>query len=217
MKLPTDTEMMDWLSAGNGISFERHRQSMLSERTEEEQKTGGYNGRIDFFSEESQHLTNVPSLRVAIATAMLMDAERKTEKTSNFFARNYAKMLEYTGHGVPKDLRQYSPIDWDKTVYAGGADTYWEEYNLKLWLEYCLFPALMCIVKKVRVLKLEELTDTAVTAVAIAAFAGHCKPLDAPASSKADEALRRWIEYALAHREELSDERLEAHKDATRP
>jgi hypothetical protein len=131
MKLPTDTEMLDWLSAGNGISFKRHRQSMLSERTEEEQKTGGYNGHIDFFSEESQHLTNVPSLRVAIATAMLMDAERKTEKTSNFFARNYAKMLEYTGHGIPKDLRQYSPIDWAKTVYVGGNDTQLSDERLE--------------------------------------------------------------------------------------
>lgn len=127
MKLPTDTEMLDWLSAGNGVSFEPHYQSMLSERTEEEQKTGGYNGRIDFFSEESQHLTNVPSLRVAIATAMLMDAERKTEKIGNFFARNYAKMLKHTGHGIPKDLWQYSPIDWSKTVYARGAYTEFAE------------------------------------------------------------------------------------------
>ena len=69
----TDTELLDWLeSTENGASFERHYEGFERYWTEKERETNGFNGNIDFFSIESQHLSNVPSLREAINLAMDM-------------------------------------------------------------------------------------------------------------------------------------------------
>ena len=69
---PTDTEMLDWLSKQDYVSFEEHYNPMSDEWTPKERRTEGLNGNIDFFSTHSQHLTNVPTLREAIARAMRM-------------------------------------------------------------------------------------------------------------------------------------------------
>ena len=79
-KVPTDSEMLDWLSSIGCASFERHYQAFVSERSELEKKTGGYNGHVDFFSEESQHLDNMPTLREAITRAMAKAASPECGK-----------------------------------------------------------------------------------------------------------------------------------------
>lgn len=70
---PTDTEMLDWLSKQDCVSFEEHYNPMVDEWTAKEKRTEGLNGHIDFFSTASQHLSNVPTLREAIARAMRRD------------------------------------------------------------------------------------------------------------------------------------------------
>jgi len=119
MTLPTDTEMLDWIAASSGgILIERHYQPLLSARTEEENRSGGYNSRIDFFSVESQYLTDVPSLREAIATAMLIDAEMESAERHNVISRTYARRLKDSGREIPSDLRKYSSFDWSKSFYT---------------------------------------------------------------------------------------------------
>lgn len=70
MNLPTDKEMLDWLSGLNCASFEKHYHPFMDEWDEIEKNTGGYNGHIDLFTVESQHINNAPTLRHAIAEAM---------------------------------------------------------------------------------------------------------------------------------------------------
>jgi hypothetical protein len=73
--LPTDTEMMDWLSKQSYITFEAHRQPEISKRTELEKLTEGYNGNVDFFSIPSQHLKD-KTLREAVSIAMKCQKEK---------------------------------------------------------------------------------------------------------------------------------------------
>lgn len=67
---PTDKEMLDWLSDIHCASFKRHYEARKDRWTPEEERTCGCNGNVDFFSVESQHLSNIPTLREAIALAM---------------------------------------------------------------------------------------------------------------------------------------------------
>ena len=68
--LPTDKEMLDWLSGLDCASFEKHYSPFVCEWTEIEKITKGYNGHINLFTVESQHINNSPTLRHAIAKAM---------------------------------------------------------------------------------------------------------------------------------------------------
>lgn len=72
-----DTNLLDWLSKQETVSFKRHYNGDVATWNAKEKKTKGLDGTIDFFSCPSQHIKQMPTLRDAIAKAMVMDLSKK--------------------------------------------------------------------------------------------------------------------------------------------